>query len=444
MEIEKGNAYDSKSQNEGLNIEYIDISMLKNYKCNAKIHSERQIAKIVQSMKSFGVVTPILADKNHEIIAGHGRLEALKQLGYTKVPAIMLEHLTEAQAKAYRLADNRIAEDAEYDKDILKIELQELSLSSEFTITDTGFDIAEIDEIIIDNYGIEKETQDEADGVDNVDEIVKRVKSGDLWLLGEHLLICGDSLKTETYKYLMQDEKAKLALADAPYNVPISGHVCGKGKVKHKEFAMASGEMSKEEFEKFVNTFMDNLVKFSIDGSLHYLFIDWRGLQIFLNAGEKNYSLLKNICIWNKMKGGMGSLYRSQYEAVCLFKNGTEPHINNVELGKHQRYRTNIWDHRGVSASNPKSLELLKFHPTVKPIGLLHEILLDVTCVGNIVLDCFGGSGSTLLACERAKRRARLIEIDPDYCDVTLYRWEKLTGKKAKFIKNIGGNNNGK
>lgn len=438
MAQNENNSYESKSLNKELNIEYIDISMLKNYKRNAKIHSDKQIAKIVQSMKTFGIVTPILAGKNHEIIAGHGRLEALKQLGYKKIPVIMLEHLTEAQAKAYRLADNRIAEDAEYDKDILKIELQELSLSAEFTITDTGFDIAEIDEIVIDNYGVEKETQDEADGVDNVDEITERVKLGDIWELGEHLLICGDALKTETYNNLLQGAKAKLVLGDSPYNVPINGHVCGKGRVKHREFAMASGEMSTEEFEKFVNTFMANLVEFSIDGSMHYLFIDWRGLQIFLNAGEKNYSLLKNICIWNKMHGGMGSLYRSQYEAVCVFKNGTEPHINNVELGRHQRYRTNIWDHRGVSATNPKSLELLKFHPTVKPIGLLHEILLDVSCVGNIVLDCFGGSGSTLLACERAKRKARLIEISPHYCDVILYRWEKLSGKKAKYLKNMG------
>jgi DNA modification methylase len=429
---------DSKSQNKELNIEYMNISVLKIYKRNAKIHSEKQIAKIVESIKTFGIVTPIIADKNHEIIAGHGRLEALKQLGYKKVPVIMLEHLTDAQAKAYRLADNRIAEDAEYDKDVLKIELQELSLSNEITITDTGFDIAEIDEIVIENYGIEKETQDEADGIDNLSEIEERVKLGDIWELGEHLLICGDALKTESYNQLLQGEKAKLALVDAPYNVPINGHVCGKGRVKHREFAMASGEMSTEDFEKFVNTFMTNLVEFSIDGSMHYLFIDWRGLQIFLNAGEKNYSLLKNICIWNKLHGGMGSLYRSQYEAVCVFKNGTAPHINNVELGRHKRYRTNIWNHRGVSATNPKSLELLKFHPTVKPIGLLHEILLDVTCVGNIVLDCFGGSGSTLLACERAKRKARLIEISPHYCDVILYRWEKLSGKKAKFIKNVG------
>ncbi len=184
---------------------------------------------------------------------------------------------------------------------------------------------------------------------------------------------------------------------------------------------------------------MNNLKYFSTDGSLHYLFIDWRSLKIFLNVGTEYYSCLKNICIWNKLCGGMGSFYRSQYEAVCIFKNGEAPHVNNVELGKNGRNRTNVWNHRGVSITNPKSLELLKLHPTVKPIGLLHEMLLDASCVGDMVLDCFGGSGSTLLACERAKRKARLIEIEPHYCDIIIARWEHLTGKKAKLIKNLKG-----
>jgi DNA modification methylase len=260
--------------------------------------------------------------------------------------------------------------------------------------------------------------------------------------LGQHLLFCGDALKAASYASLLDLEKAKLVLSDAPYNVRINGHVGGKGQIKHQEFVMASGEMSDNEFENFVGTFMEHLTEFSTNGSLHYLFIDWRGLQIFLNSGSKHYSSLKNICVWNKLAGGMGSLYRSQWEAVCVFKNGTKPHINNVELGKNGRYRTNVWDHRGVSVTNPKSMELLKLHPTCKSIGLLHEILLDASAPRDIVLDVFGGSGSTLLACERANRRARLIEIDPHYCDVTLFRWESMTGQKAEFAGNIGDNNN--
>ena len=417
-----------------LKIDYIDIALLKPYKRNAKIHTKKQIAKIIQSMKTFGVVTPILVNKDYEVIAGHGRLEALKELGYSKVPVIMLEHLSENQVKAYRLADNKIAQDATYDEELLKIELKELIISNEVVITDTGFDIADIDEIVIDGYGEPKDKSDKADEIDDVNKIEKKVKFGDLWKLGKHLLLCGDSLNIESYKELMGNEKATLVLTDAPYNVKIQGHVCGKGKTKHKEFAMASGEMSDSQFEAFVCNFMNNLIQFSKNGSLHYLFIDWRGLRIFLNSGEKLYTELKNICVWNKLNGGMGSLYRSQYEAICVYKNGTLPHINNVELGKNGRYRTNVWNHRGVSATNPKSLELLKLHPTVKPVGLLHEVLLDASAPNDIVLDCFGGSGSTLLACEQANRNARLIEIDPQYCNVTIYRWEKLTGKQAKLV----------
>lgn len=430
------------NEKEDLKINYVEIAKLKPYERNAKIHSKKQIAKIIQSMKTFGVVTPILTNKNFEIIAGHGRFEALKELGYEKIPIIMLEHLSESQVKAYRLADNKIAQDASYDNNLLKIELQELVLSNDVVITDTGFDIAEVDEIIIDGYGDKNEKIDVADEIDNAGEVEKRVQSGDIWKLGKHLLLCSDSLKVESYQELMSKNKASLVITDAPYNVKIQGHVCGKGKTKHKEFMMASGEMSDSQFEKFVCVFMPHLINFSKNGSLHYLFIDWRGLKIFLNSGAKNYASLKNICIWNKLNGGMGSFYRSQYETICVFKNGTSPHINNVELGKNGRYRTNVWNHRGVSATNPKSLELLKLHPTVKPIGLLHEILLDASAPNDIVLDCFGGSGSTLLACERANRIARLIEIDPQYCNVAIYRWEKLTNKKAKFVRNILKNEN--
>lgn len=238
------------SKKENLKIEYADISLLKKYERNVKIHTKQQVAKLVQSMKTFGVVTPILVDKEYEVIAGHGRLEALKELGYSKVPILKLEHLTEAQVKAYRLADNRIAEDAEYDKQLLKIELEELSLSDEFVITDTGFNIAEVDEIIIDDYTTEQSEPDKADDIDNLIDIPAKVKYGDILLLGNHKILCGNALMPESYENLLKGEKANLILTDAPYNVKINGHVGGKGKTKHKEFAMASGEMSDLEFEK--------------------------------------------------------------------------------------------------------------------------------------------------------------------------------------------------
>lgn len=433
MKNKKKLTQENPNQNKELEIKYLEIKKLKRYEKNAKIHTKKQVGKLIASIKQFGMVTPIIVDKDFTIIAGHGRLEALEKLGHTKVPVIMLEHLSKTQVCAYRLADNRIAEEAEYDRDLLKVELEEISFNDEFIITDTGFDIAEIDSIILEDYSVQKERQDKADEL-KTSKIKEQVKLGDIWKLGSHLLLCGDATKETHYKELMQNDNATLVITDPPYNVPISGHVC---KTKHEEFQMASGEMSETEFEKFTANFMQNLLNFSKDGSLHYVFIDWRGLKTFLNVGNKIYSDLKNICVWNKLVGGMGSMYRSQHEFVCVFKNGTTAHINNVELGKNGRYRTNIWNHKGVSATNPKSLELLKMHPTVKPVGLLHEILLDSSRNGDIVLDPFGGSGSTLLACQRAKRKARLIEISPHYCDLIIHRFEELFNKKAEFIRNI-------
>lgn len=229
------------------------------------------------------------------------------------------------------------------------------------------------------------------------------------------------------------------------YNVPIAGHVCGLGKTKHEEFVMASGEMTPEEFEvNFVTPYMQNCIKFAQDGALHYHFIDWRSLGVFLNVGKNLYTELKNICVWVKSNGGgMGSLYRSQHEFACVFKSGKAPHVNNIELGKNGRYRTNVWQYPGVRANTPETLELLKLHPTCKPISMIQDILLDASNINDIVLDCFGGSGSTLIAASRCKRRARIIEINEKYCDVILWRWEKETGKKAKLIKNMGEKTNG-
>ena len=427
-------------ENPNLEIKYVEIEKLKKYDKNAKIHTSKQISKLVSSMKKFGVVTPILVDRNFTIIAGHGRLEALKNLNYNKIPVIMLENLSESQVRAYRLADNRIAEEAKYNSDILKIELSELTIEDEIEIIDTGFDVAEVDAIILDNYGVKTEKTDKADEIKSL-EIEHKVKIGDIWQLGNHLLLCGNSTEIISYEELMNNEKADLIITDPPYNVPIKGHVC---KTKHNEFEMASGEMSEEEFTNFSENFMKNLVKFSKNGSLHYLFIDWRGLNIFLKVGSKIYSELKNICVWNKILAGMGSFYRSQHELVCVYKNGKQPHVNNIELGKNGRYRTNVWDCKGVNSANPKSLELLKLHPTVKPVGLLHEIILDSSSIGDIVLDIFGGSGSTLLACEKAKRKARIIEISPKYCDLIIHRYKEQTKKEVKFIKNIGEINNEK
>lgn len=263
------------------------------------------------------------------------------------------------------------------------------------------------------------------------------MKKNELWKLGEHLLYCGDALQEQSYQVLMGKEKAQIIFCDPPYNVKIKGNVTKRKH--HAEFAEASGEMSKDEFTQFLKNAFSLQAKYSIDGSIHFQCMDWRHIEEITAAGAEVYSSLKNICVWDKGTAGMGSLYRSQHEFVFVFKNGTAPHINNVELGKHGRYRTNVWKYPGMHACNPQAKILTRLHPTVKPTAMIMDAIFDCSATGGIILDSFGGSGSTLIAAERTKRNARLIELDPHYCDVILYRWEKLTGKQAKLV-NKGDN----
>ena len=421
----------------GKTVEMLAIGMIKPYSKNPRVHNAKQIEKIKNSIMQFGFTAPILVDKENNIVAGHARYEAMKMLNAVQIPTIQLENLTPEQIKAYRIADNRLAEDAQWDSDILKIEFKEL-LELDFDITDTGFEIPEIDSLTIELIGDENKQDEDKEVYSLLDSIPQKVKKNDLWILGEHKIFCGDTLDPDSFKCLLMTEKAEIIVTDPPYNVKIKGHVCGNGKIQHTDFKMASGELTESEFMDFTQKFMENLRESSTDGSLHYIFIDWRGLKTFLTAGEQ-YDELKNICVWDKTTGGMGSLYRSQHEFVCVFKNGKNPHINNIQLGHNGRYRTNVWSVKGMNVQNKQAQELFKLHPTVKPVGLLSDILLDASSPGGIVLDCFGGSGSTLIACEKTKRKARLIELDEKYCNAIIYRWEKLTGRKAELKLNFLG-----
>lgn len=421
----------------GKTVEMLAIGMIKPYSKNPRVHNAKQIEKIKNSIMQFGFTAPILVDEEKNIVAGHARYEAMKKLNAVQIPTIQLENLTPEQIKAYRIADNRLAEDAQWDSDILKIEFKEL-LELDFDITDTGFEIPEIDSLTIELIGDENKQDEDKEVYSLLDSIPQKVKKNDLWILGEHKIFCGDTLDPDSFKCLLMTEKAEIIVTDPPYNVKIKGHVCGNGKIQHTDFKMASGEMTESEFMDFTQKFMENLRESSTDGSLHYIFIDWRGLKTFLTAGEQ-YDELKNICVWDKTTGGMGSLYRSQHEFVCVFKNGKNPHINNIQLGHNGRYRTNVWSVKGMNVQNKQAQELFKLHPTVKPVGLLSDILLDASSPGGIVLDCFGGSGSTLIACEKTKRKARLIELDEKYCNAIIYRWEKLTGRKAELKLNFWG-----
>lgn len=425
-----------------LEITYKNPGELKPNKWNARTHSKKQVHQIAHSINLLGFNNPVLVDCDDVIIAGHRRVLAAIELGLKSVPTICLSHMTVEQVRAYIIADNRLAEQAGWDNEILKIELDYLmNLDLEFDATITGFDIPDID-LIINHEAIEEaksNSEIEDNFFDPAINIRKRVKKGDKWKLGENLVICSDALDGKIYTCLMGQELAEVAFVDYPYNVAVDGHICGKGKTKHEEFAMASGEMDKSEFTNFLTKAMMLQKQYSKNGSIHFGCMDWRHISEIIDASKVAGFELKNLCIWDKGTAGMGSLYRSQHELIFVFKNGTAPHINNIELGVHGRYRTNVWKYRGMHASNPESKILAKLHPTVKPVALIMDALLDCSSPYGIVLDSFGGSGSTLIAAERTKRKARIIEIEPKYCDVILYRWEKLTGKKAELVGNIGG-----
>ncbi len=439
----------SKSSEMGVaRVEIIPIQEIQLVENNPNKHSGEHLDDLASSINKYGLMVPVLKNSKNQLITGEGRYRSLLKLGSSHIACLTIENLSLEILRAYRIADNQLTRSSEFDFSKLQTEFKFLY---DFKIfgTDIGFTSLQVDKIY--NYKIEepktsKKSSPKEEACDWIaDKIPQRVNKGDLWRLGDNFLYCGNSLEEAPYKILMQGELANIVVTDPPYNVKISGHVCGLGRTKHPEFDMASGEMTDEEFEKnFVTPYMQNCIKNSIDGSLHYHFIDWRHLKTFLNVGQSLYNELKNICVWVKSNGGgMGSLYRSSHEMVCLFKHGTQPHINNIELGKHGRNRCNVWSYPGVRANTPDTLELLKLHPTVKPVSLLYDIFLDTSNVNDIVLDCFGGSGSTLIAATRCKRRARVIEISPHYCDIILWRWEQETGKKATLVKNMEEQVNG-
>ncbi|MCB1483893.1 MAG: ParB N-terminal domain-containing protein [Hyphomicrobiaceae bacterium] len=412
-----------------LSITNLPVTGLRPYPGNARTHSAKQIAEIATSIKAFGFNNPVLVDKDGTIIAGHGRVAAAKKLGLDTVPCVRLEHLSEAEKRAYILADNKLAEKAGWDRDILAIELQHLAdLDLDFDITATGFEMAEIDLLLSDADA------DQADPADAVPELAVGpavTQPGDVWQIGRHRLICGDSTLSETYARLLVGERAQMVFTDPPYNVKIDGHVSGLGATKHREFAMASGEMSEAEFTRFLKDVFANLAGHAVDGAIHFVCMDWRHVGEVLAAATPAYAELKNICVWAKTNGGMGSLYRSQHELVFVYKSGRAPHINNVELGRHGRYRTNVWQYAGANAFSATRDGDLAMHPTVKPVALVADAILDCSRRKGIVLDAFAGSGTTLVATERTGRRGYGIELDPLYCDVIVRRLATVAGLEA-------------
>jgi DNA modification methylase len=412
------------------------IDELKPSPGNPRTHSKQQIREIERSIKEFGFLNSVLIDGDDRILAGHGRVQAARNLGMTQVPTVCVAHLTPAQARAYMLADNRIALNAGWNLDLLSAEIRELSFNLDYDPTLTGFPTAEIDLMLKPKGSKLDAPEPEAPGVIGADSSKPPVsRPGDLWRIGDHKVLCGDSTDPESFRALMGNETAGIVFSDAPYNVRVDGHIGGRGQVTHAEFAMASGEMTQAEFTAFLKTVFQNMADFSRDGSVHYLCMDWRHMMEIMVASQGIYSELKNLCVWAKKNGGMGSFYRSRHELVFVYKKGTGPHINNVELGKHGRNRTNVWEYPGANAFGKTRDTDLAMHPTVKPVQLVADAIYDASNRGDIVLDAFAGSGSTLVAAEQTGRRGRGIEIEPRFVDTIVRRLEAETKSQATLVR---------
>lgn len=411
-----------------LEIEMIPIGDLVPDPTNARIHDEKQVRDLAANMHEFDQISPTLVDEANGMLAGHGRRKAALLNGVTHVPCIRILGLTAQQKKALALADNKLHDMSSFDPDRLLATLIELDVL-DYDIGLAGFDTAELDALQESLSAID-EVADPADQMP-LPGLPAVSRLGDLWLLGTHRLLCANSLEEESFKKLLDNKRADLIFCDQPFNVPVNGHVSGNGKVRHREFAFASGEMSPAEFTSFLISTMILMARYSTDGSIHYQCIDWRHIGEMRKAGEAAYTELKNICVWVKDSPGMGSFYRSQHELVFVFKNGKAPHQNNIQLGRNGRNRSNVWHYRGMNGFGRDRDKLLASHPSVKPIGLIADAIRDASKRGALVLDPFVGSGSTILAAERTRRRAAAIEIDPLYVDTAVRRWEAMTGKSV-------------
>jgi DNA modification methylase len=405
------------------------VRKLRPNKRNARTHSKKQIKQIANSIIGFGWTYPILADEDRHIICGHARWEAAKELGLKNVPVLVMRGLSDAQKRALAIADNKIPSNAGWDRNVLAAELGELAVllpECNLSLDITGFAAAEIDSILGDLVDPEVEPSD----IPPVLETVSVTLPGYSWKLGSHRLLCADATQPAAFETLMGGGRAQMVFADPPYNLRIAS-IGGRGRHRHREFSHASGEMTPDQFIDFSRKWMSSAAQYSVDGSIHFVCIDWRHLGEIYTAGAEAYDELKNLVVWNKTNAGQGSLYRSQHELICVFKRGHGPHVNNVELGKHGRNRSNVWSYAGINTFRAGRLDDLAAHPTVKPIALVADAMRDCSRRGDIVLDPFIGFGTTIMAAERVGRRAFGIEVDPLYVDATIRRWQQLTRKDA-------------
>jgi DNA modification methylase len=411
----------------------LPIGLVTPYAQHARVHPSHKRRKLEALIRRFGQVTPILVDGSLTVVDGHAVLDAMKALGYEEIMAVVTHGQGPAEIRALRLALNRIAQEATWDDDRLHAELTDL-LELGFDLQLTGFDSVEIDMVL--------SVDDPSSGVveeASVEDLEPSsgpslIELGSVWTLGRHSIACGDARDDELIRRIVDGRRVAAVFADPPYNVPIAGFVSGLGRVRHGDFAMACGEMSQADFTSFLVDSIAALKPALTDGAILFVCMDWRHMPELLDAGERIGLELKNLCVWTKPNAGMGSFYRSQHELVFVWKHGNAPHQNHFELGQHGRSRSNVWPYRGVNTFGRDRLELLGAHPTVKPVMMIADALKDVTRRGDLVMDPFLGSGSTLIAAEEIGRTCIGVELQPGYIEVAIRRWQRRTGQDATDI----------
>lgn len=406
-----------------LRFEYIAVNELKPYPGNARKHPKKQIRGIAESIKTLGFNSPLIVNEGNRVLAGHGRLEAAKLLGLEEVPITRVMGLSDTQQRAFALADNKHALNSNWDSQKLAIEIKSLLniTDSGFDITATGFAMGEVDVVIGEAEDPRPASLDKVPAIDRTQPPISR--NGDLWGIGENRLLCGDARSPSAYSLLLGTNTAQLIFADPPYNVKVSGHARGGGQVHHEEFAMASGEMSEADFVAFLQLVLTTLTSISINGAIFFVCMSWGHLFELLSAARASGLELKNLCAWIKGRAGMGSLYRSGHELIAVLKSGRAAHTNNIELGRFGRDRSNVWSYPGFNVLQAGQTGVLNAHPTIKPVALVEDAILDCSDRGAVVVDPFTGSGTTLIAAQRTGRRGFGIELDPYYVDLALTRF---------------------
>ena len=429
----------NKLQSQGvrrLKLDYVATSSLSPMPGAPREHPNSQIRLLEKSIQAFDFRFPVLIDRHNRLIAGHARVQAARNLGLTEIPTIRVEDLSDAQVKGLLLADNRIATLAKSnDRAEAQILLELSQVELDFDIEGTGFYLAEIELKIAGLTEIDGSAEGEIETI-LVASGPAITRFGDGWMLGSHTLHCADARQAESWRRLMGDLLADLVVTDPPYNVAVNGHVSGLGKHRHREFAVANGEMSPTEFTGFLQTSMSHAYQWSRPGSVHYWAMDWRHVVEIGSAGNAIYERFLNMAVWVKNQPGMGSFYRSQHELFFIFAKGGAAPRNNIQLGRFGRSRSNVWDYPSAAslARTAEEGNPLAAHPTVKPLALITDILLDASVRGDIVADPFAGSGTTLIAAEKLGRNARCMELDPAYCDTIIRRWQHWTGEAAVRI----------